>query len=234
MNETEAKDWSKDKKNQQAVIDACMKKYEPTRARIAIFMAGIPGAGKTEFVRGLQNSSMKNTVIIEHDQLVEYIDTYTPERYYDFRKAGSNLVGALFTHCLKNELPFVFDGTLSHDRASHNIKKTLQHGYSVIVIYIHQDIKSAWKLTQDRELVKKRSIERKGFLRTAQQINDTLAGIFDDHRTNEKFAFWVIKKNGAPGMEDSEVMFYEGLDGKGDIKDIEKILRQQYNIEEIN
>lgn len=235
MNEDAAKDWSKDRANQLKVINTRIGIDNPAKSKLAIFMAGVPGAGKTEFVRGLrEESSMRNSVIIEHDQLVEYIDNYTPEKYYNFRKAGSNLVTALLNHCLKSNFPFILDGTLSSDTAKRNIKKTLNRGYSVIIIYIHQDIKSAWNLTKDRELVKKRSIEREGFLRTVHRINKTLRDIFNSHRDNERFAMWIIKKNGKPGAENSEVLLYEGSSAGEGSSVIEEILEQSYNIEEIN
>lgn len=236
MSEEEAKAWAKDKNNQQQVINACIKRDAPKKRKAAIFMAGIPGAGKTEFVRGMraQSTSLRGFVVIEHDKLVEHIDTYTPGRYYDYRKAGSTLVTALFNHCLARDLPFIFDGTLSHDNARRNIKKALKHGYEVVIVYIHQDIKSAWQLTQDRELVKKRAIEREGFIQTAQRINDTLSGVFSEFYNNNKFSFWVMLKNGTPGTENANMIVYEGSNPSEGKEDIESILNQQYNVNEID
>ena len=54
MTEEQAKAWAKDKNNQHDVIKQCVADCQNLRdAKIAIFMAGIPGAGKTEFVRNL-------------------------------------------------------------------------------------------------------------------------------------------------------------------------------------
>ena len=105
MDENQAKAWVKYKENQQKVIDACIG-ADPRSDKLAFFMAGIPGAGKTEFAKGLQGSPRGNFIVIEHDQLVEYIDGYKPENYYDFRTAGSTLVTKLFEHCLKKRLFF--------------------------------------------------------------------------------------------------------------------------------
>lgn len=236
MDEAKAKAWTKDRNNQRTVINSHVGIDTPRGKKVAFFMAGIPGAGKTEFVLGMRTreSPLKDFVIIEHDQLVEYIDAYKPEHYYNYRKAGSTLVTALFSHCLAHEFPFIFDGTLSHDNARRNIKKSLEHGYETTIIYIHQDIKSAWQLTKDRELVKKRAIERMGFMQTAQRINNTLRNIFDEFCHEENFAFWIIKKDGSPGMENATMIAYEGSAPKYGRAGIEAILDQQYNIEEID
>ena len=233
MNEDQAKHWAKDKANQQKVIDSCIARDNPDDLRLAIFMAGIPGAGKTEFVRGLTKSSGKNMLVIEHDQLVEHIDTYTPERYYHFRKAGSVLVTKLFEHALAHNYSFIFDGTLSHDNGLKNIQKSLKHGYRVIVIYIHQDMKTAWNLTVDRELVKKRSIEKSGFIETCNKITTNLKAIFTAYKSDPSFEFWVLKKNGDPGTNNSQVVLYEG-EGNGDpAEKIEEILNMNYNVKEL-
>lgn len=233
MDEDKAKLWVKDKENQQKVIASAIG-MNPRKDKLAFFMAGIPGAGKTELAKGLQGSPHGDFTVIEHDKLVEHIDDYKPENYYEFRTAGSTLVTKLFEHCLKNGYSFVFDGTLSHDNGYRNIKKTLDNGFSVIVLYVHQDIASAWKLTQDRELVKMRAIERVGFIDTCQKISASLKNIFDSFRDNTNFAFWIVKKNGAPGTEDSEMFFYDYMDPEsGDRATIERILDEGYNIDKI-
>ena len=233
MTEDQAKLWAKDKNNQQKVIDSCITKDTPDDLKLAIFMAGIPGAGKTEFVRGLTQNSAKNMLIIEHDQLVEHIDSYTPERYYHFRKAGSVLVTKLFDYALEHNHSFIFDGTLSHENGLKNIQKSLNHKYRVIVIYIHQDMKTAWELTVDRELVKKRSIEKSGFIDTCNKITSSLKSIFHTHKTNPSFEFWVLKKNGDPGTNNSEVVLYEGDENDESAKKIEEILNIDYNVKEL-
>ena len=233
MDEERAKAWAKAKTNQQKVTAACVGK-SPRSDKLAYFMAGVPGAGKTEFAKGLQGSQLGDFVVIEHDKLVEHIDGYRPENYYHFRTAGSTLVTKLFDECLRNGYSFIFDGTLSHDNGYRNIKKTLDAGFSVIVLYVHQDIESAWKLTQDRELVKKRAIEQGGFINTCQKITGALQNIFTSFRDNPRFAFWIVKKNGAPGMENSQLFFHDNIDEKGgDSAAIEQILAERYNVDKI-
>ncbi len=171
---------------------------------------------------------MGDFTVIEHDRLVEFIDGYAPEQYYMFRKAGSRLVTALFDHCIRHGISFIFDGTLSHDNGYRNVKRALDNGFSVIILYIHQDIASAWSLTQDRELVKKRGIERAGFIKTAKKITASLKKIFTAFADNQDFAFWVVKKNGKPGLENATTVLYDYMSNTPK-SDVESILNEVYN-----
>jgi predicted ABC-type ATPase len=231
MTEEQAKKWANDKKNQQKVIYAITGE-SPRKDKLAYFMAGIPGAGKTEFAKGLQGSPEGNFVVIEHDKLVEFIDTYSPENYYTYRKAGSRLVTPLFKFCLENGISFIFDGTLSHDNGYKNVKKALDHGFSVIVLYIHQDVVSAWNLTKDRETVKKRGIEKTGFIDTCKKINTNLKKIFTSFANNANFAFWIVQKHGEPGLENATTTLYDYMSSTTK-QDVESILNEEYNISEL-
>jgi len=228
VTEEQAKQWVKNKTNQSKVVDLFFETNKPVSTKTAFFMAGIPGAGKTEFTE----NTLKVTpglISIEHDQLVEYIDGYTPEEYYNYRKAGSVLVTRIFDECLQNEYSFVFDGTLSHENGVKNIDKALKTGYEVIVVYIVQDAALAWKLTQARELVKKRAIERTGFIETCKKINLNLLNIFKKHKNNVKFSFWLIDKQGRHDMQKAVAIMHSAtLDKSGEI---EKALQATYNID---
>jgi hypothetical protein len=83
MTEEEAKSWVKDKTNQDQVVQQFFKDNKPTKSKIAFFMAGIPGAGKTEFANNAIKEDSPELISIEHDQLVEYIEGYKPEEYYN-------------------------------------------------------------------------------------------------------------------------------------------------------
>lgn len=231
--EANAKLWTKEKSNQEIVISSCIG-ANPRSDKLAYFMAGIPGAGKTEFAKGLQGSPLGNFINIEHDKLVEHIDDYKPKDYYKYRTAGSILVTELFIHCLKNGYSFIFDGTLSSSRGVANIRKALNNGYKVIVLYVHQDIASAWSLTKDRELDKKRAISKTGFIKTCKVMNKNLLSIFNIFRDNPNFAFWAVVKNGEPGTENSKLLLHDSVDEKGNnTNEIEKLLSKDYNIEKI-
>lgn len=122
MDEDEAKKWAKDKSNQEKFLKTFFKDYPPHKKQLAFFMAGIPGAGETEFAENTINKVKPKLIPIEHDKLIEYIPDYKPKDYYNYRKAGSILVTRLLDECLKSGYSFIFDGTLSHEHGYRNIQ----------------------------------------------------------------------------------------------------------------
>lgn len=194
-------------------------------------MAGIPGAGKTEFAENTLNRLKPKLIPIEHDKLVEYIPGYQPENYYNFRTAGSTLVTKVLDECLKNGYGFIFDGTLSHEYGYRNIEKALKSGYFVQVVYIVQSARAAWELTKDRELVKKRAIEKEGFIATCNKINSSLLNIFQRFKDNDNFGFWIFNKNGKIGIGKATTILYSKDIGTGG--EVEKALRATYNTNEL-
>jgi len=227
-----AKAWVKDKINQDKVVEEFFKDYPPHKKKMAFFMAGIPGAGKTEFAENTINRLKPKLVPIEHDKLVEYIDGYKPEDYYSFRTAGSVLVTRILDECLKNGYSFIFDGTLSHERGYKNIEKALKKGYFVQVVYIVQETNKAWQLTKDREIVKKRAIEKEGFIATCSKINSSLLDIFKRFKSNEGFGFWIFNKNGKIGVSEATSIIYSS-EQIGRAREVEKALQATYNVNEI-
>lgn len=229
MDEAAAKKWVKDKKNRAAVLAQFFEHFPHTKAKIAFFMAGIPGAGKTEFAEQAIRENSPALIPIEHDKLVEYIDGYAPENYYNYRKAGSALVTGVLNECLKNGSAFILDGTLSHESSIRNVRKALKAGYAVYVIYIVQDAQVAWELTQARELVKKRAIEKRGFLETCAKINKSLQNIFHAFKDHDNFNFWLINKGGSLSHANATAIIHgPDLDATDAI---EKALQTGYNLD---
>ena len=182
--------WLESNKN----LDNTVDRFFDERTRVAIFMAGIPGAGKTELVRRMSHHLLGGIVVIEHDKLVELLPDYKPEAAYNYRPAGSKLVSAILKQVLKRKMSFLVDTTLSARVGQTNIKQALKHGYHVTVICIHQDPQAAWQLTQKREVVTKRGISWDGFESVCQKINGNLSDIFDKHSTNPNFSFVYVDK----------------------------------------
>lgn len=191
MTEAELKIWIDQPGNLLEVID----KFFLDQPRSAVFMAGIPGAGKTEFVDNLrQHPYCRNFVTIEHDKLVEYLPKYKPENYYNYRSPANKLVSNMLRECLERGRSFIMDGTLAHGAGKDNIGKTLKRGYRVDVVYIVLDADKAWELTRKREKVTKRGIKESGFLSACEVINGKLLEIFDAYSAHPDFRFIYVDK----------------------------------------
>ncbi|MBQ6127600.1 zeta toxin family protein [Candidatus Saccharibacteria bacterium] len=148
----------------------------PSKKPIAIFMAGLPGAGKTELSQGLIRQAASGLIRIDMDELATMIEGYTPERADEFREAATRLLNELYDKVIHKKLDFILDGTFGSPKALQNIERVLKRGYAVRIAFACQDPKLAWAFTKAREKVERRSISEEGFLdsyyKTIRNLHD--------------------------------------------------------------
>jgi shikimate kinase len=149
-------------------------------APIAVFAAGIPGAGKTEFLDRLL-AGVTNIVRIDMDEIVKMFKGYSPEKYYEFRGAANIIVDEAVIYCRKHQLDFVLDGTFGGGRAVDNVRSALKR-HRVTIFYVWKDPAIAWQHTKDRQLVTKRGVDRAGFIESCLNVPNNLREV------REKFA----------------------------------------------
>ncbi|MBR5621488.1 zeta toxin family protein [Candidatus Saccharibacteria bacterium] len=156
------------KKHQKEIINRIISdvNLKSSDKPIAIFMAGLPGAGKTELSYGLIEQSFPKPIRIDMDELATMIEGYTPENADQFRAGATRLLNALFDKVIKLRLDFVLDGTFGSPVALQNIERVLKRGYEVQIAYACQDPRLAWNFTKAREKVEHRAISEEGFLET--------------------------------------------------------------------
>lgn len=210
MEPQKVRDWLKEDKN----LDKTLDRFFDEQFRLAIFMAGIPGAGKTELVRRMSPAVLAGFTIIEHDKLVELLPKYQPELAYDYRPAGSALITSILSQVIKQKRSFLIDTTLSAQAGKSNVKKALAKGYRVMVLYVYQDIRQAQTLTRKREVVTKRGISREGFVAACQKINRNLRDIFEAHQQNPLFSFIYVDKTTINKTGSPKITVYNHQDQK--------------------
>ena len=147
-----------------------------------IFMAGLPGAGKTEFTVELIKSFDPEPLRIDMDEIAQLIEGYKPEIADKFRGGASIVMSRIYDEVVKKKIDFVFDGTFSSAGADRNLSRALEHGYRVKVYYIHQLPEIAWRFTKDRELVEHRAIDKEGFIATYFKLQENLKQLCKDHK----------------------------------------------------
>ena len=142
--------------------------FLPEQNPVSVFMAGSPGAGKTESSKNLIEKFSKDgrkIIRIDPDELRSKIPGYTGHNSYLFHGAVSILVDRIHDLVLKNKQSFVFDGTLSRvNIARKNIERSLSHKRFVQILYVYQDPIQAWRFVQVRELLEGRRIEKNHFV----------------------------------------------------------------------
>lgn len=139
---------------------------------IAVFAAGIPGAGKTEFLDRLL-AGVTDIVRIDMDEIVKLFYGYTPEKYYEFRGAANIIVDETVIFCRRHKLDFVLDGTFASLHAVENVKSALKR-HDATIFYVWKDPELAWQHTKDRQLITKRGVEKAGFIESCINVPKNL------------------------------------------------------------
>jgi UDP-N-acetylglucosamine kinase len=144
----------------------------------SIFMAGSPGAGKTESSKRFINEFIKlycSRVGTEHpnpqvaridpDEIREIIPGYNGANAELFQGSVSLGVEKLYDYVIDKKLSVVVDGTLANYAAAHkNIKRAVDKERKVGIFYIYQDPLIAWDFTKKREEEDGRRISKATFI----------------------------------------------------------------------
>ncbi len=223
------------KKNKEIIASELTDKsiYQPDDNPISIFMAGSPGAGKTEYSKNMIELHEKHkikVIRIDGDELREKIPGYTGTNSSVIQGAISIIVDRIHDKVLLNNQSFLLDGTFSNfDRAVSNIKRSLRKNRPVAIFYIYQDPVVAWKFTQAREIKEGRNMPKEAFIQHFINARETILKL---HTTfDKKISIIVIKKNFEThkvediidiGQVTSEIDRYLGKEYT--VNDLEKLL----------
>lgn len=164
--EQEAMEFARAQKKAIAKRLTDISKFLPDRNPVSVFMAGSPGAGKTEASVELLKETDGNAVIrIDPDELRSLFPGYTGGNAWLFQKAVSILVDRIHDEALIQSQNFLLDGTLSHyDVAKRNIDRSLKHERRVQILYVYQEPRLAWEFVQAREAQEGRRIRPETFI----------------------------------------------------------------------
>ena len=139
--------------------------FPPDAEPVSIFMAGSPGAGKTEASKALIRQFRDPPVRIDPDELRSEFQDYNGRNSWLFQPAAAILVERIHDHALKNGQNFILDGTLSSlDKARSNIERSLKRDRCVQILYVYQEPALAWRFVCAREAEEGRRIEPDTFV----------------------------------------------------------------------
>ncbi|MCG8609062.1 MAG: zeta toxin family protein [Pseudomonadales bacterium] len=159
--------WAK--KNKSTIAKKITDKtiYPPDTHPAAIFMAGCPAAGKSEFARAFAkligssaNQSGEPIMIIDPDEIREMMPGYNGINSSLFQHPASIIVDKAFDLVMKNNQSFILDGTLSDaKKALQNVKRCLKRNYLVRIIFVYNSPLKAWEVANAREKKDGRAID---------------------------------------------------------------------------
>lgn len=156
------------KANRRAIIDTFCNPAEciPDKIPITLFMAGSPGAGKTEVSKQLIRRFTQKPVRIDADEIRGLCPGYTGADAYVFQEAATKGVHILYDHALECGINIILDGTFAYKSALENIQRSLTRGRKVEVYFIYQDPVQAWEFTKKREVIEHRSVSKEVFIKS--------------------------------------------------------------------
>ena len=150
----------------------------------AIFMAGSPGAGKTEVASGLSDR-YSNYVVIDADYFRAQFPEYNGKNSSIFQKASSWLVDQAFKYVLENNYSFILDATFTILSAEKNIIRALKKDFQVTIFYVYQDPTVAWQFTKEREMHEGRYVPKSTFIHAFFKSRENIEKIKERHPSVE-------------------------------------------------
>ena len=139
--------------------------YKSVSVPISLFMAGSPGAGKTEVSKSLIKRFQDIPVRIDADEIRKMCPEYKGSNAHVFQKAATKGVHILFDHSLDHKLNLILDGTFAYDKAQDNVKRSLEHKRTVELWFVYQDPLKAWEVTKAREAEEFRHVSKEVFIK---------------------------------------------------------------------
>lgn len=180
---SEAKDMTEPEKRIEQAAMEYAKKHRTEIARrladpavfvaeaspVSVFMAGSPGAGKTEAsieLLKLKGAEGSKILRIDPDDLRQELPGYTGDNAWLFQRAVTPVVERIHDLALKQKQSFLLDGTLAnYEVAVRNTKRSLDKDRTVQILYVYQEPEQAWKFVQAREAAEGRRIQPEAFVR---------------------------------------------------------------------
>lgn len=145
----------------------------PEESPVSVFMAGSPGAGKTEVSKALVKVLGEKILRIDPDEFRQLLPGYDGTNSWLFQGAVSVLAGKVLDLALEQRQSYLLDGTLSNlEKATQNIERALNKDRSVLIVYVYQEPLQAWQFVKARE-------ESEGRRIPADKFVDQLLGARD-------------------------------------------------------
>lgn len=169
---------------------------------MALFMAGSPWAGKTEFIRRLLSPDDGEALyyILDLDIIRWWMPWYTWYKADEYTKWAVKILEMMFDECVNKKYPFILDGTFTSTWVmDKNISRLINKDYIVTVFYIHTIAEIAWLYTLYRWKDEWRCIPVGRFVRdyllapkNVCELSKKYASKVKVFIVNKEYKFWDI------------------------------------------
>lgn len=222
--DVDAKNFAK--ANKKIFINQAISGATKNQQPVAIFMAGTPGAGKTEVATSIMELFSPTPARIDADEFRKLFPAYNGSNSSQFQGAAAMMVDKVLEYVLgdKHTEPkysFILDGTFAFKNATMNIKRSLTRGFDVQVYFVYQSPVESWRFTREREKKEGRNVPLDIFINAYYVSRKNIIAV--KKQFGDKVKLRVIVK-------DYEKATYQAYDN---VQDIEKIIPKLYNEEEL-
>ncbi|OGN32791.1 MAG: hypothetical protein A3A29_01835 [Candidatus Ryanbacteria bacterium RIFCSPLOWO2_01_FULL_47_79] len=196
----------------------------PVTNPISLFMAGSPGAGKTEVSKSLIKKFKNIPVRIDADEIRVICPGYTGTNAHLFQKAANKGVNLLYDHALHNNINCIMDSTFAYGGASKNIERSLKYSRKVEIWFVYQDPVRAWEFTKAREAREARRVSKDVFIKTFFEARNNARAVKE--RFGSDIELNILVKDYEAGDEE----LYLNVQAS----ELDRIVYSRYSEEELN
>lgn len=193
---------------------------------VAVFMAGSPGAGKTEFSKQyldlLQEETGLEILRIDPDEYRALIPGYTGSNSWLVQGAAIIVTEKVLDLALEHKQSFLLDGTFADwPKSRSNIARCLGRGRDVEILYVYQPPEQAWRFVQAREEQEGRMVPFERFVETFFGAHEAVKAALQEFSDNIRVQI-LIK----PIDNERHMLHF-------DVKDVDRVLKINMTREDI-
>lgn len=190
---------------------------------VSLFMAGSPGAGKTEVSKGLIKKFNDIPVRIDADEIRSFCPGYMGTNAHLFQKAANKGVNILYDHALHNDINCIMDGTFAYGGAAENIERSLNRKRRVEIWFVYQDPVRAWEFTKAREAQESRRVLKETFIKAFFESRDNARAVKE--RFGQSVELNILVKDYEKNDEDLHLNVQAG--------ELDRLADGRYSLEEL-
>ena len=214
----ESIDFVRHNSNKLCEIFADLNKSPATEKPVSIFMAGSPGAGKTEFSKWLKEPFKSMPVRIDPDDVRPHLKHYNGQNSFVVQSAADLAVEKILDFVFAHNQNFILDTTFaSYNTAKKNVERSLKHGRKVLVFYVFKKPEIAWAFTKAREKKEGRIVPKEVFIKAFFAARENVNKIKAEFGASVSLNFFTLD------------FTEKTYDFKANIQSIDDILEFKYN-----
>lgn len=208
------------KSNKRNFIKKLIEGKQPSKRKTAIFMAGSPGAGKTEVAISLEEM-LNDLCVIDADRFRSQFPGYDGSNSSKFQRGAALLVDYSLDYVFTKGYSFILDGTFAIEKSVQNIERALKRDYFTAIYYVYQDPFVAWSFTKQREIAEGRNVPKDRFINAYFKSRENIIRVAQ--RFGEKVEIIVV-------IKDYQNAVSEVVEG---VENLDLILPRQYSFKEL-